>query len=158
MSLAEISTALWRERNLLEMLLFKLEEEQLLLAAGKTRWLAPATREVEAVLEEIKHTELLRAALVESEASSLKLGANPSLRALAAAAPAPWDDLFEEHRQAFLELTDEISTQASMNKELLARGSAAAKDLLARASREKSAGMRPGAVPTEGSFLVDQAL
>jgi hypothetical protein len=156
-SLAEISTALWRERNLLEMLLFKIEEEQLLLASGKTRWLAPATREVEAVLEEIKHTELLRASLVEAEASSLSLPSNPSLRALAAAAPPPWDDLFEEHRKAFLELTDEISAQAAANKQLLARGANAAKDLLARASRERTAGGRPN-VPGEGSFLVDQAL
>ena len=45
MGLQEVSTTLWQERNLLELLLFKLEEEQLLLAAGRTRWLARATRD-----------------------------------------------------------------------------------------------------------------
>ena len=50
MSLTEVSSILWRERELLELLLFKLEEEQLLLAAGRSRWLGHATREVEMVL------------------------------------------------------------------------------------------------------------
>src|SRR4051812_39244560 len=44
MALTEVSNVLWRERELLEMLLFKLEEEQLLLTAGRTRWLPHATR------------------------------------------------------------------------------------------------------------------
>ena len=42
--------------------LFKLEEEQLVLAGGRTRWLAHATREVEMVLEQIRRTEVMRAA------------------------------------------------------------------------------------------------
>src|SRR5213080_171662 len=35
MGLAELSSILWRERDMLELLLFKLEEEQLVLAAGR---------------------------------------------------------------------------------------------------------------------------
>ncbi|HEY0397456.1 MAG TPA: flagellar protein FlgN, partial [Acidimicrobiia bacterium] len=54
MGLREVSAILWRERHLLELLLFKLDEEQLVLAAGRTRWLPRATREVEMVLEEIR--------------------------------------------------------------------------------------------------------
>ena len=61
MGLAEVSSTLWRQRELLELLLFKLEEEQVLLTSGRTRWLARATREVEVVLEEIRRAELLRA-------------------------------------------------------------------------------------------------
>ena len=48
----ELSALLWRERELLELLTFKLEEEQLLLTAGRTRWIEHATREVEQVLVE----------------------------------------------------------------------------------------------------------
>ena len=44
MSLSEISNILWRERRLLELLAFKLEEEHLVLASGRTRWLSHATR------------------------------------------------------------------------------------------------------------------
>ena len=54
MALSDVSNILWRERQLLELLVFKLEEEQLVLAAGRTRWLAHATREVENVLGEIQ--------------------------------------------------------------------------------------------------------
>ena len=56
--LERLSEVLWRERHLLELLLFKLEEEQLVLTSGRTRWLGHATREVETVLEEIRTAEL----------------------------------------------------------------------------------------------------
>ncbi|CAN5337491.1 hypothetical protein BH23ACT9_BH23ACT9_24210 [soil metagenome] len=42
---SDVSNILWRERQLLELLHFKLEVEQSLLAAGRTRWLSHATRE-----------------------------------------------------------------------------------------------------------------
>src|SRR5688572_9487932 len=72
MGLRDVSAVLWKERHLLELPLFKLEEEQLLLAAGRNRWLPRATREVEMVLEELRHTELERA--VEVERVSAELG------------------------------------------------------------------------------------
>ena len=59
-ALAHVSSALWRIRELLELLTFKLETEQVLVAAGRTRWLGRATHEVELVLEEIRHAELRR--------------------------------------------------------------------------------------------------
>ena len=64
MSLSEVSNILWRERQLLELLVFKLEEEQLVLASGRTRWLSHATHEVETILGEIKRVELERAMAV----------------------------------------------------------------------------------------------
>ncbi len=44
MAASELSAQLWKERELLELLLFKLEEEQLLLIAGKSRWISHARR------------------------------------------------------------------------------------------------------------------
>ena len=73
MGLNEVSNVLWRERQLLDILVFKLEEEQLVLAAGRTRWLAHATREVESVLEEIKRLELERAVIVDAVAAEFGL-------------------------------------------------------------------------------------
>lgn len=128
--LDKVSTVLWRERRLLELLLFRLEEEQLLLAAGRTRWLAAATTDVELVLEEIRSTELARAVLVDETANALGLPPAPSLRALAQAAPDPWGEILEDHRQAFLDLTDEIVGFAQTNRELVTRGQEAANDLL----------------------------
>jgi hypothetical protein len=132
MGLHEVTNTLWRERQLLEMLLYKLECEQLLLASGRTRWLEAATREVEVVLDGIKEAELMRAVQVEAIAADLGLLPNPTLRLLAAAAPAPWDGILEEHRRAFLELTAEIEDLAEANRSLIARGVAATRDMFER--------------------------
>jgi hypothetical protein len=130
MSLTEVSSILWRERELLDLLLFKLEEESLLLAAGRSRWLGHATREVEMVLAEMKRAELGRAIEVEAVAVSLGLDRSASLRELADAAPAPWGDILREHRSAFLTATEEISALAQSNKDLLSAGYRAARETL----------------------------
>src|SRR5256885_8059022 len=119
MNLTELSSILWRERDLLELLLFKLEEEQLVLAAGRSRWLAPATREVEMVLDQIRLTEVLRAAEVAVVGTDLGLGPDASLSELADAVDAPWSELLRQHRQTFLALPAEISALAETNQELL---------------------------------------
>jgi hypothetical protein len=121
MGFREVSAILWRERHLLELLLFKLDEEQLVLAAGRTRWLPRATREVEMVLEEIRQTELERAVEVSRMALDLALPAGASLWQLAEAAPPPWQGILLEHRQAFLSVTDEITALMQTNRELLVR-------------------------------------
>ena len=51
MSLNDLSTLLWREREVLELLLYKLQTQQLMLTTGRTEWLAVAAREVDAVVE-----------------------------------------------------------------------------------------------------------
>lgn len=164
MSLHDVSNILWRQRHLLEMLLFKLEEEQLVLAAGRTRWLPHATREVEAVLDEIRDTELLRAATVEALVPVLGLSSNPSLRELAEAAPEPWNDLFEDHRREYLKLTDEISAASTANAELLTRGANAVREVLGTFDRERPepfpTSYGPGSTRTAAarSFLLDEAL
>src|SRR2546423_8537271 len=97
MGLSEVSNILWRERQLLDLLLFKLEEEQLLLAAGKSRWLVHATREVEAVLEQIRQAPLFPPIEVEAAGTEPRFGANPSLPALVHPAPAPWNTPLADH-------------------------------------------------------------
>ena len=119
MPLSDISTILWRERHLFELLLYKLDVERALLAADQTRWLPYATREVEALLDEVRDVELVRAMEVDSLATELGLPANASLRQLASAAPAPWGPLFDEHRSALLALTEEIVDVAEANRNLL---------------------------------------
>ncbi|WP_432482039.1 flagellar export chaperone FlgN [Kineococcus esterisolvens] len=130
MGLAEVSGILWKERELLELLLFKLEEEQLVLASGRTRWLAHATREVEFVMDQIRSTEVLRAAEVDAVATELEIEPGPSLNALAAAAPEPWGELLRGHRDAFLTLTAEIQALADANRDLLSSGARALRETL----------------------------
>lgn len=131
MGMAELSTALWRERELLEVLLFKLEEEQLLLAAGRSEWLARATREVEVVLEAIANSEVIRAIEVDVVAVSMGLPSNSSLGDLARAAPAPWGELLADHRRAFLELTGRITGLSETNRDLINSGQRAVVTALA---------------------------
>jgi len=131
MALSDVSNILWRERQLLELLVFKLEEEQLVLAAGRSRWLAYATREVENVLGEIKRIELERAVLVADAGRELGLSGSPTLRELAGLTPSPWDGIFAEHRRALLTLAQEIDLITKSNRDLLQRGHQAAREAIA---------------------------
>jgi len=161
MSLTEVSSILWRERELLDLLLFKLEEEQLLLAAGRTRWLAHATREVEMVLGEMRRAELGRAVEVDAVAAQLGLPAGISLRELAERVPAPWDNILREHRKAFLALSDEISELAKTNRELLGAGFRTARDTLLSLGDQEPPTYTPNgqsAAKPRGPLLVNQAI
>jgi transposase len=131
MALSDVSNILWQERQLLELLVFKLSEEQLVLAAGQSRWLAHATREVETVLREIKRVELERAVFVADAGRELGLSGSPTLRELSGLTPAPWDGIFTEHRRALLTLAQEIDAITKSNRDLLQRGNHAAREALA---------------------------
>jgi hypothetical protein len=135
MTLNSLSEALWHERRLLELLLFKLDEEQLLLTSGRSRWLAQATREVESVLDEIRSAEIARALEVEDVSLDLGLTGSASLAELAATAPPPWDELLRSHRDAFASLTAEIGRMADDNRELLAMSHRATQETLATLDR-----------------------
>jgi hypothetical protein len=137
MGLSEVSNILWRERQLLELLLFKLEEEQLLLINGRTRWLSHAAKEIEDVLDAIRMAELV------------------------AAAPAPWAHILDEHRQAFLVSTEEINGMASSNRELIARGQRDVHDTLAWLGEERDETYAPDgstAVRATAARLIDRSL
>jgi hypothetical protein len=160
MGLADLASILWREREMLELLLFKLEEEQLVLAGGRTRWLAHATREVEVVLEEIRRTEVIRAVEVQSIGTTLGLGDNPSLTDLAGSAPAPWSDLLNQHRKAFLTLTAEVSALADANRDLLTTGARTVREtMLAVAGSVETYGRRGETVAAAPrTRLIDEAM
>ncbi|TQL46602.1 FlgN protein [Homoserinimonas aerilata] len=116
----EVSAILWRERELLELLLFKLEEEQLLLTAGKARWLSHATREVEQVLERLRDSGLNRAIEVAALAEEWGAGSDASLRELVTHAPeGPWGEIFDNHLRAMTELTAEIQQLRDLNEQFL---------------------------------------
>lgn len=104
----QLSDILWRERELLELLVFKLDVEEALAASGRTRWAARAAREVDLLLDEIRRTEVLRALRTEALAAQQGRGAGPTLEELTAAAPEPWSSILAEHRCALLSATAEV--------------------------------------------------
>lgn len=113
---ADVSDILWRERELLDVLLFKLDQERLLLADQNVRWLARANHEIDVVLEELRLTELTRAMEVDTLAGELGLEPGPTLAQLAAAAPSPWSELFTAHRAAFVTLTAQVRELSEANR------------------------------------------
>lgn len=119
MGLPEVSSILWKERRLLELLAFKLQEEQLVVTAGLARWLPLAIREVELVLDELRQIEGPRVGALEALATELGLPSGRSLGEMAAAAPAPWAGLLEQHHQAFAVASQEIETLEQAHHDLL---------------------------------------
>jgi hypothetical protein len=115
----KLSQILWRERDLLDSLLFKLEMERLVLGSGRTHWLARAAKEVELVLDMLRETEILRSVAADEAAESIGLTSNPSLRALAEAVDEPWRSIMLDHKEAFEKVSREIASLAETNRELL---------------------------------------
>lgn len=134
----ELSALLWRERELLELLLFKLEEEQLLLTAGKSRWIQHATREVEQVMERLRTAGLARTVEVAEVAKTWGNTEDATLRELAALAPTgPWGDILGSHLRAMRELTDQIKHVRDLNEQFLRQA--------ARSTQETFADLHPEA-------------
>jgi hypothetical protein len=125
-----LSTLLWREQELLDLLLFKAEEKQYLIVTGKTRWLARIAHEIEIVLEQLRSLEVERAAATEAIAVRSGLGPNPSLRQVADSAPTPWNTLFAKHHETLLALVTDLRSLSDANRDLVEQGMSALGDVL----------------------------
>lgn len=110
MSLQDLSSALWCERELLETLQYKLEVERLLLETGREHRLTTAAREVDSVVERIRALETLRALEVDLLATGLGLAAGARLRDVAAACTEPWRTIWLDHRTMLTMAAGEVST------------------------------------------------
>jgi flagellar biosynthesis/type III secretory pathway chaperone len=140
MAASELSAQLWKERELLELLLFKLEEEQLLLTAGKSRWISHATREVEQVMDRMRTVGLARTVEVATLAEEWGISPDSSLRELAAAAPdGIWADIYASHLTAMTGLTGQIAEVRDTNERLLREA--------ARSTQETLNGLAGGGDP-----------
>jgi hypothetical protein len=129
--LTDLSHTLWRQRRLLELLQYRLEVQQAMLATGRKRWIGHAAADVESVMDQLRAEELTRAVQVSAVANDHGLRDEPSLRELISAVPSPWDDILREHQLAFLALTSEVEEITKHNRELLTRGASSTRELLA---------------------------
>ena len=121
-SLTDLSQVLWRERETLELVVFKLEEQRLLLVEGQDRWVVPASREIDVVLDQLSAIELNRAVAAVSVALELDVEGDATLRDLAVAAPSPWPSVLERHQLALVRLAEEIVALSAGNRKLLSDG------------------------------------
>jgi hypothetical protein len=111
------------------------------------------------VIEQIREAELSRAVAVDELAAELGLGPSPSLTALANAVPAPWDELLRGHREAFLTLTDEISSLSKSNRELLGQQQRTSREtLLGLDAAARTYGPRGPAPEPTRARVIDKAL
>ncbi len=111
-TLEQVTETLWRERELLERLAFKLDVERLLAESGGSRWQARAGREVDLILDEVRRTELLRAVQCDAVATTLGAAPGATLRTLAAAAAEPWRTILGDHHGALCAATAEVTGAA----------------------------------------------
>jgi hypothetical protein len=156
----ELSALLWRERELLGLLTFKLEEEQLLLTTGNAKWLHYATREVEQVMEHLRAASFSREVAASALAMEWGLQREPTLRDIAAHAPeGPWADIFDSHLKALGDLTSRIRELRDANEQFLRAASRSSQetlaDLRADAGTYDSYGFASSA---PGSSLLDKQL
>ena len=141
MSANDLSTLLWRERELLELLVFKLEEEQLLLTAGRSKWLHHATREVEAVLGHLRTIGIERTVEASSVAVEWGLTEEATLRQLAEGAPNDtWRDVLQSHLTALTALTTQIAEVRDTNLTYLRAATRATQETLATVGAGAGAG------------------
>lgn len=128
---AGLTSWLWRERETLERLLFTLVVQQLLVQAGRIRFLPAADAGVRASVDELHELEVLRSIEVRELAVRLGVPADSSLQQLSELAPEPWNQLYADHRAALRELAAEVQAATAENLRLLRAGADAARDTLA---------------------------
>lgn len=157
----ELSALIWRERELLELLVFKLEVEQLLLTTGKTRWLHLATTEIEQVLGSLREVGLARGVEVASVAAIWGTSEDATLRQLVDRAPAgPWSGIFANHLAALTQLTGDIAALRDTNENMLRAASRSTQETLANTSADTGVYNANGAAdgPETASRLFDKDL
>ena len=128
--LGELNQLLWRQRNVLSDFLYRLEVQQLLLVDGRDRWMDRCVEDLERAIERIGRYEEMQQNLLDELAPFLAIGRGSDLSDVVAAAPSPWDDMFDEHRAAFLVLINEIESASRDNHGLVRRALGEVAELL----------------------------
>lgn len=164
MDLSGLSAVLWREREVLDDLLYRLDVQQLLLMSGRDMWLVRASREIEETIERIRSIELERAILFDVAARELGLDPSPSLSNIAAVVDEPWRGLLTDHYNAFMDLSTRIQAIISLNRELAASAQQAAQDVISGIRGESEPPLQlyqPTGTPerdSRASVFVDEGL
>jgi hypothetical protein len=155
-----LSQTLWRQQQLLELLLYRMEVQHMVLAAGRSLWVEQAAVDVEDAMSVLREEELIRATLVSKVADRLGLDGGASLAELVAASPDPWCEIFRDHQRAFLELVDRIETTSRTNRDLLRRSLQLTREMLGLPSEGSTSATydRTGGLPSGRTdpMLVDR--
>jgi len=121
-----------RERDMLELLLFRLDVQQLLVAAGRTRGIHHAVVELERAISALPTATLSRDTLVTVVADEWGVPDAVTLKQLIAAAPTDvWQEIFTDYLVTMLALVVEIRQMEKLNQQRLAAALRLAEETLA---------------------------
>lgn len=155
----ELSAVLWRERELLDVLLYKLDVERLLLATSQHRWLGRAAHEIEYVTARLKEIGLTRAVESAEVAEQLGLEADATLRALVeASGDEVWRDILSAHLAALVAATGEIAALRDANERMLRTAAGPAANAPGRPARGATYDARGLMDEARDATLVDEEI
>lgn len=150
----DLSTLLWRQHELLDLLLFKAGEKQYLVISDQLRWLPRIAAEIETILTDLSALEKERATVVATIAADHHFAEeNPSLREIANAVGEPWAPILLEHHENLLRIVTDIRALSEVNKGLIENSMAAVNASLhltpnASAGTYTATGRAAGTAPT----------
>lgn len=126
-----LATLLWRQHELLDLLLFKAGEKQYIVVSDNMRFLPRIASEIEQVLADLSTIEAERAVLVAQIAEDHALPTpTPSLREIATALGEPWETVLMDHHERLLKIVTDIRALSEVNRGLIENGMAAISDAL----------------------------
>lgn len=127
----DLSQQLWTMRELLEQMVYKLEMQGLLLAAGRTRWLPFLNSEIESLMEAVNAVDAARSQASTRLARRYGLRPDVSLSELLQYVEHPWGQLLAQHRLHLVSLQSEIEDVSNSNQELARRGLMRSREIIA---------------------------
>lgn len=127
----DLSHQLWTMRELLEQMVYKLEMQGLLLAAGRTRWLPFLNTEIESLMEAVNAVDAARSQASARLARRYGLRPDVSLSELLQYVEHPWGQLLAQHRLHLVSLQSEIEDVSNSNQELARRGLMRSREIIA---------------------------
>lgn len=133
--LGELNQLLWREREVLEDVLYRLQVQQLLLVDGRDRWMDRSVEDLERALGRVERYQRMHRELLDDISDHLPVNADSTLSEIVAVTPSPWDDIFEEQQAAVLIIISEIEAASRDNHGLARQGLFHASEAMERFGR-----------------------
>ena len=137
--LAELSRILWKQRELIDTLQYRLEVQQLMSISPRADRLQTAVDEVAVAMEDLRRSERDRDLVVRRCAAAMQLADTASLGEIRAEVGEPWATTLADHQQALLALVGGAERLSAMNRELAAKGAQNARAMLTELTGSKPA-------------------
>lgn len=128
--LEELSRVLWKQRELIDQLQYRLEVQQMVLVASRADRLPLALADVEAAMDAIRVVEQRRDTVVRDCAERFGLPDNATITQLRSAAAEPWKTVLAEHQQALLVQVAATEQTSAASREFATRGAAELRGVL----------------------------